>query len=167
MLLIAERHAILITSNRPHSRGLICSLREPSDRSTQRIDQHRSSQRAANDLGLTDPAGNCRYNFRDAQCGSWRYQRSWSGAARCQRCCPQQWHLEPSIGLQKCDPATGAPFETASASGNWLVCSITLPLKSPCLMGQGPGSSRISLPGENCVYDKYLTKRERLKRNRQ
>lgn len=171
VLLIAERHGILDHVESPTFRrsNLAHVFGNPAIvRRNESITIDLPNGKQATCKYLTDSAGNCRYNFRNAQYagrggikGRGRGQRDAGDAAL------NNGILEPSIGLQKCDPATGAPLDTASASGNWVVCSITLPLKAPCLMGSGPATDRVSLPGENCVYDKYLTKRERAKRNGQ
>jgi hypothetical protein len=117
---------------------------------------------------LTDQAGGCRYNFRNAQyAGRGGVKGRGTGRRDASNVALNAGILEPSLGLQKCDPTTGAALDTKNAAGVWVVSSITVPLKSPCLMGWGDVSSRVSLPGRNCVYDKYMTKRERAKRDGQ
>ena len=73
--------------------------------------------------------------------------------------------LEPSIGLRKRDQVTSEWIDDSLTHGQWVAVNITFPLRQPCLMGKGPVVDRISLPGELCVYDKHMTKRERSRRD--
>ena len=111
---------------------------------------------------LTDEAGGCRYNFRkDEYAGRAGVKGRGRGKRDAQDPALNQGVLEPSIGLEKRDPVTGAPIDNPHVAGEWRTASITLPLRKPCLVGQKKGVSRVSLPGRLCVYDKRMTKRER------
>jgi hypothetical protein len=111
---------------------------------------------------LTDDAGGCRYNFRK---NDYAGRAGVKGRGRGQRDAVDpalnQGVLEPSIGLQKRESATGAPIDSPHVPGEWTATSITLPLRKPCLMGQSRSSPRVSLPKPNCVYEKRMTKGER------
>jgi hypothetical protein len=115
---------------------------------------------------LTDGAGGCRYNFRrDDYAGRAGVKGRGRGQRDAQDPALNQGVLEPSIGLQKRDPATGAPIDNPHIPGEWVAASITLPLRKPCLMSQNGHARRVSLPGRLCVYEKRMTKRERVLRD--
>ena len=111
---------------------------------------------------LTDNVGGCRYNFRkDDYAGRAGVKGRGRGRRDAQDQALNQGILEPSLGLQKQDPATGARIDSPHDPGEWIATSITLPLRKPCLMGQSRSSPRVSLPKPNCVYEKRMTKGER------
>ena len=117
---------------------------------------------------LTDANGHCRYNFRkEAYAGRGGIKGRGKGRRDASDPSLNMGVLEPSIGLQKCDPQTGEPLTAANAAGMWVASSITLPLRQPCLMSRNDVPSRVSLPGRYCVYDKYMTRRERARRDGQ
>jgi hypothetical protein len=115
---------------------------------------------------LIDDAGGCRYNFRqDSYAGRGGVKGRGRGRRDAQDPALNRGVLEPSIGLQKRDPATGAPIDNPDIPGEWVAASITLPLRKPCLIGQNAAAGRVSLPGRHCVYERRMTKRERALRD--
>jgi hypothetical protein len=115
---------------------------------------------------LTDGACNCRYNFRrEVYAGRGGVKGRGKGQRDAGDPSLNKGVLEPSIGLQKCAQKTGQPLNAALAVGVWVASSITLPLLKPCAMRRADVPQRVSLPAPNCVYDKYMTKRERARRN--
>jgi hypothetical protein len=117
---------------------------------------------------LTNGAGECRYNFRnDLYVGRAGIKGRGRGQRDSQNQALNQGVLEPSIGLRKRDPMTGAWIDNPAMPGEWVVVSITLPLRKPCRVSSNAVAGRVSLPGPLCVYDKHMTKRERALRDAQ
>lgn len=115
---------------------------------------------------LTDASGACRFNFRAIEYAG---RAGIKGRGRGHRDAVDArlntGVLEPSIGLRKRDPASGKWVEDPAAAGEWVAVSITWPLRNPCQFGKTVFGSRVSLPGPLCVYDKYMTKAERARRD--
>ena len=115
---------------------------------------------------LTDATGACRYNFRkDGFAGRAGIKGRGRGLRDAANSALNKGILEPSIGLRKRDPNTGDWIDNSVVAGEWVAVSVTLPLRTPCLMGRTPIMGRVSLPGRLCVYEKHMTKRERSQRD--
>jgi hypothetical protein len=114
---------------------------------------------------LADHTG-CRFNFRkDTYAGRAGIKGRGRGQRDGQDPALNQGVLEPSIALRKRDPITGGWIGNPAIPGEWVVVSITLPLRKPCLISPNAVAGRVSLPGPLCVYDKHMTKRERAQRD--
>jgi hypothetical protein len=114
---------------------------------------------------LTDHAGGCRFNFRkDTYAGRAGIKGRGRGERDAQDPALNQGVLEPSIGVRN-DPTTGGWVDNPPIPGEWMAVSITLPLRTPCLISANAVAGRVSLPGPRCVYDKHMTKRERAQRD--
>ena len=117
---------------------------------------------------LTDENGCCRFNFRtDMYSGRAGIKGRGKGHRDAKDAALNTGILEPSIGLRKQNPLTNEWIDDSLTPGEWVAVNVTFPLREPCLMGSGPINNRISLPGELCVFDKQMTRRERARRDGQ
>ena len=117
---------------------------------------------------LTTGTGDCRFNFRkDGYAGRAGLKGRGRGQRDSQNQALNHGILEPSIGLRKRDPITGTWADNPAIPGEWIVVTVTLPLKKPIRVSANAVAGRVSLPGALCVYDKHMTKRERAQRDAQ
>lgn len=112
-----------------------------------------------------DSEGNCRYTFRwsDRDAGA---RGGAPGRAKGKR--DTQQHMEPTIYVEKYDPATGKSIEDKGMpegqqkSGDWRAFMVTFPLLEPIRELQ---AAEIALPIQRSTYNYLLTEGEKIIRD--
>jgi hypothetical protein len=105
-----------------------------------------------------DENGDCRYTFRWSDRDS-AARGGAPGRAKGKR--DTQQHMEPTLYVEKFDPATGKTIEdkeNPSHPGNWRCFMVTFPLREPIRELQ---AAEIALPIGRSAYDPWLTGEER------
>jgi hypothetical protein len=108
-----------------------------------------------------DAAGDCRYTFRWSDRAS-AAQGGAAGRAKGQKDTGQ--HMEPTIYVEKYDPATGRVIDKAehARSGNWRAFMVTFPLREPVREVQ---AANVAYPTELSPYNDWMEPAEKAMRD--
>ncbi|HZS38881.1 MAG TPA: hypothetical protein VFF06_18740 [Polyangia bacterium] len=159
ILTIADTLGLFDHLERPEVRTLLFPQIPTGFKIARSGDSVRHARQAGVMLGYTlDAAGNCRYTFRWSD----RDSAARGGAAgRAMGKKDSVQHMEPTIYVEKFDPATGEVISD-QLPGNWRAFMVTFPLREPV---REIRAAQVAYPTKLSPYDGWMVPEERAARD--